>query len=257
MYRDKPFRIRSITKLRAEIAWAKEAVPWTQKVFLADGDALVTKASLLAEVCDALNEAFPNLRRISIYASPQSLALRTVEEMSLLKEKGLTLCYLGIESGDDETLSKLQKGVDGDEMIRVALKAHKAGMKLSTMILLNAGGRKLSQQHALGSARVVNAIQPRFISTLVLTPVPDTPMWDEVQTGEFEELSPVELAAELREFLGALDLKGSIFRSNHASNWLTLSGSLPKDHSTMLRALDEVLAHPENAPFRPAWLRGL
>ncbi|MDP6128064.1 MAG: radical SAM protein, partial [Planctomycetota bacterium] len=99
MYRDKPFRIRSITKLRAEIAWAKEAVPWTQKVFLADGDALVAKASLLAEVCDALNEAFPNLRRISIYASPQSLALRTVEEMSLLKEKGLTLCYLGIESG--------------------------------------------------------------------------------------------------------------------------------------------------------------
>ncbi len=257
MYRDKPFRIRPLEQLRAEIAWAKEEVPWTQKVFLADGDALVAKASLLEDVCEALNDAFPKLRRISIYASPQALALRTVEEMTRLQKKGLTLCYLGIESGDDKTLSKLQKGVDGNEMIRVALKAHEAGMKLSTMILLNAGGRELSQQHALGSARVVNAIQPRFVSTLVVTPVPETPLWDELQAGDFEELSPVELAAELREFIKALELKGSIFRSNHASNWLTLAGTLPKDQSAMLRALNEVLAHPENAAFRPAWLRGL
>jgi len=257
MYRDKTFRVRKLEELIAEIEWAKMKMPWVQKVFLADGDALVAKASLLAAVCDALNQAFPDLRRVSLYASPQSLQQRSVEEMRMLREKGISLYYLGIESGDDDTLLKLQKGVDADEMIRVALKAHEAGVKLSTMILLNAGGRALSRQHALGSARVVNAIQPRFVSTLVMTPVADTPLWEEAEGGKFEQLTPVELAAELREFLGALDLKGTIFRSNHASNWLSLAGTLPKDRAALLLTLDEVLSDPENARFKPAWLRGL
>ena len=241
MYRDKPFRIRPLQDLLDEIAWAKQTYPGLQKVFLADGDALIAKANHLAQICDALTQAFPELRRISIYASPQALQIRSVEEMTMLREKGLSLYYLGIESGDDQTLLKLQKGVDSQQMIAVGLKAQAAGVKLSTMILLNGGGRKHSLQHARGSAQVVNAIQPRFVSTLVLTPTPKTPIWDDYQAGNFDELSVPELAKELREFITCLDLTGTIFRSNHASNWLTISGTLPKDKTKMLSFIDRVL----------------
>ena len=258
MYRDKRFRVRPLAELASEIAWARDnAGEHVRKVFLADGDALVAKARFLGEVLDLLRAAFPNLRRVSCYASPQSLQVRTVEELRELRARGLTLYYLGIESGDDATLAALTKGVDAAEMVRVANKATEAGVQLSTMILLGAGGRERSAEHALQSARVVNAIQPRFVSTLVMTPVEATPLHEAAQRGEVDELSPIELAAELRTFLADLDLEASIFRSNHASNHLTLAGTLPKDKERLVAALDRVLAAPESAPFRPAWLRGL
>jgi radical SAM superfamily enzyme YgiQ (UPF0313 family) len=257
MYRAKRFRVRSIEDLKVEIAWAAENLPGVRKVFLADGDALVAKASFLAELLREVGQALPGLKRISCYASPQALQARTVEEMSELRELGLTQYYLGIESGHDQVLVDLEKGVDGDEMVRVGLKAHEAGVKLSTMVLLGAGGHALSREHALASARVVSAINPRFVSTLVMTPVEDTPLWESAQRGEVDELSPVELAAELREFIANLDLHGSIFRSNHASNYLTLAGNFPRDKQALVVALDEALAHPDRAPFRPKWARGL
>jgi radical SAM superfamily enzyme YgiQ (UPF0313 family) len=258
MYRDKRFRVRKIEELRAEIAWAKEELgPRVSKVFLADGDALIAKTSYLHEILAALKDAFANLRRVSCYSSPQSLDVRTVEEMSALRDAGLTQYYLGIESGHDAVLAKLKKGVDSAEMIRVAGKATAAGVKLSTMILLGAGGRALSMEHARESARVVNAIQPRFVSTLVMTPVEGTPLFEEAERGEVDELSPEETARELREFVAGLELRGSVFRSNHASNFLAVGGNLPKDKAALLAALDEALASPEDAPFRPQWMRGL
>jgi radical SAM superfamily enzyme YgiQ (UPF0313 family) len=257
MYRDKKFRVRKLDDLKAEIAWAREHVGEVRKVFLADGDALMAKASYLRGVLLELRNAFPDLARVSCYASPQSLQVRGVEEMRELREHGLSLYYLGIESGDDKTLARLVKGVDSAEMVRVALKAHEAGVKLSTMILLGAGNRARSLEHARASARVVNAIQPRFVSTLVMTPVENTPLWDEAKRGEVDELTPLELARELREFVAGLELRGSIFRSNHASNYLTLAGTLPKDKQALLAALDLVLADPQRARFTPDWQRGL
>lgn len=257
MYRDKRFRVRPFEELAREIEWAAVHAGPVRKVFLADGDALVAKAKFLRRVLDALNEAFPDLARISCYASPQSLQVRSVEEMAELREAGLSLYYLGIESGDDQVLADLVKGVDAAEMIRVGRKAHAAGVKLSTMVLLGAGGRARSREHARNSARVVNAIQPRFVSTLVMTPVEGTPLMDQAQRGEVDELSPIELAAELRTFVAGLELSGSIFRSNHASNYLTLAGTLPKDKQALVATLDAVLEHPDQARFVPDWLRGL
>jgi len=259
MYRDKRFRVRRLEELEAEIAWAGEHLgpERVHKVFLADGDALVAKKGFLLAILERLNETFPGLRRVSCYASPQSLQVRSVEEMAELREAGLTLYYLGIESGHDQVLAALEKGVDAAEMVRVARKAHAAGVKLSTMVLLGAGGRALSLEHARASARVVNAIGPRFVSTLVMTPVEGTPLGEADARGAVDHLDPVELAAELRAFLAALELRGSIFRSNHASNTLALAGTLPKDRDALVAALDRVLAHPEAAPFVPAWLRGL
>ncbi len=259
MYRDKRFRVRPLPELRAEIAWAREQLgaDEVRKVFLADGDALVAKASFLGAILADLRAAFPNLRRVSCYSSPQSLQVRSVEEMAALREQGLTLYYLGIESGHDAVLADLVKGVDSAEMVRVAGKASEAGVALSTMILLGAGGRALSREHALESARVVNAIQPRFVSTLVMTPVEDTPLAEQDARGAFDHLTPLELAAELRAFLAALELRGSIFRSNHASNYLALSGTLPKDKERLVAVLDAVLARPEKARFVPEWMRRL
>jgi radical SAM superfamily enzyme YgiQ (UPF0313 family) len=259
MYRGKRFRIRPLDELRAEIAGAREhlGADGVRKVFLADGDALIAKAAHLEAVLDALAEAFPRLRRVSVYASPQALEVRTVEEMRRLRDKGLTLYYLGVESGDDATLAALDKGVDGNAMISCARKAGEAGVKLSTMILLGAAGRARSLEHARASARVINAIAPRFVSTLVMTPVPGTPLREADDRGEVDHLDPVELAAELREFVARLDLDGAVFRSNHASNHLALSGTLPKDREALVAALDAVLERPEAAPFRPNWMRGL
>ncbi|MFT7517031.1 MAG: radical SAM superfamily enzyme YgiQ (UPF0313 family) [Myxococcota bacterium] len=257
MYREKKFRVRKLDDLKQEIDIVASNDIAPHKIFLADGDALMAKASFLGELCDYLNQTWPHLKRISCYASPQALATRKVSEMQMLRDKGLSQYYLGIESGNDQVLSDLDKGVDGDEMIRVALRAHEANVKLSTMILLGAGGHALSQQHALDSARVVNAINPRFVSTLVMTPTENTPLFEADQRGEVDHLSPLELAAELREFIAALDVQGTIFRSNHASNYLTLAGTLPKDQDQLLKILNQVLADPQNAKFRPQWARGL
>jgi radical SAM superfamily enzyme YgiQ (UPF0313 family) len=257
MYREKKFRVRPIDELKEEIAWARDNMPGVRKVFLADGDALVAKASYLHQILDELSQAFPTLRRVSAYASPQSIQVRTVEEMRSLKEAGLGLYYLGIESGDDQTLSYMAKGVDAEEMIECGRKVGEAGVRLSTMVLLGAAGREGSRRHAEESARVVNAIQPKFVSTLVMSPVPGTPLGDQDARGDFDHLTPLELAAELRTFIAGLELNGSIFRSNHASNYLALAGTMPKDKERMVEALDGVLNDPEHAQFRPEWLRGL
>jgi len=257
MYRDKRFRVRPLDELCEEIAWAAREVGPVRKVFLADGDALVAKASFLLRLLEELRRVFPDLRRVSVYASPQSLQVRTVDEMVQLREAGLTLYYLGIESGHDAVLEALEKGVEAQEMIRVARKATQAGVKLSTMLLLGAGGRALSLVHARESARVANAIQPRFLSTLVMTPVDGTPLYEAQGRGEVEELQPVELARELRELVSGLELTATVFRSNHASNVLHLVGQLPRDKASFLAQLDRVLADPAGAPFIPDALRGL
>jgi radical SAM superfamily enzyme YgiQ (UPF0313 family) len=258
MYRAKQFRVRKLDELRAEIEWARAQLgDRVRKVFLADGDALVAKASYLHDVLALLREAFPRLRRVSCYASPQALDIRSVDEMTSLREAGLTQYYLGVESGHDVVLERLKKGVDSAEMIRVARKSADAGVKLSTMILLGAGGRDLSLEHARESGRVVSAIDPRFVSTLVMTPVEGTPLFEQAMAGEVDELDPLELTRELRELVAHLDVSGAIFRSNHASNYLPLGGTLPKDKERILEALDGVLAAPDDADFVPDFLRGL
>ena len=258
MYRDKRFRVRPLAELEGEIEWARRSFgERVRKVFLADGDALVAKASFLSALLARLRTAFPNLRRVSCYASPQALQVRSVEEMRALAAQGLTLYYLGIESGHDAVLARLAKGVDSAEMVRVAHKAHAAGATLSTMILLGAGGPALSLEHARASAAVVNAIQPRFLSTLLMTPVPDTPLFDEERRGEYERLSDFDATRELRELVAGLELAGTIFRSNHASNALPLEGTLPRDKGRLLAMLDAALGLGDDAPFVPRWQRGL
>ncbi len=237
MYRDKKFRVRSLNELRTEIAYAKGQAPWVRKVFLADGDALIAKASFLGELCDELRAAFPRLRRVSCYASPQALQIRSVAEMRDLRERGLTQYYVGIESGDDQTLSELIKGVDANEWAACCAKASDSGVKLSAMILLGAAGPQRWREHALASAELINRIQPRFLSTLVMSPRPGTPLWADWKAGRWLESSQSELTREMATFLEALELEATIFRSNHVSNQDVLAGNFPRDKRALLESL--------------------
>lgn len=249
MYRDKRFRVRPLAELRDEIAWARDHARWVRKVFLADGDALIARASFLADLCDELNAAFPHLRRISCYASPQSLQVRTVDEMTRLREAGLTQYYVGIESGDDRTLHELVKGVDANAWAEACAKATAAGVKLSAMILLGAAGPERWREHAKASAALINRIQPRFLSTLVMTPRPGTPLWEDARAGRWQQPDEATLTRELHAFLAGLELEATIFRSNHVSNQDVLAGNFPRDRA---RLLAEVAARAErrDAGFR-------
>ena len=257
MYRDKRFRVRPIAEVREEIEWARrEYGPRVRKVFLADGDALVAKASFQLEILAALRDAFRSCAGCRATRRPSRCRCGNRQSCSPCGS-GLTQLYLGVESGHDEVLEALDKGVDAGQMVAAAAKATAAGMKLSTMILLGAGGRALSLEHARASAEVIGRIAPRFVSTLVMTPVEGTPLMEDAERGLVDELDPVELAAELLEFLRHLRVRGTIFRSNHASNFLALKGTLPKDQGALVRFLEGVLERPDRAPFVPDALRAL
>jgi len=257
MYRHKRFRVRRLADLKREIEHAGAYDPGVTRVFLADGDALVAPPRFLDELLAAIRAAFPRLDRVSCYASPQALQLRTIEQMQRLRDAGLKHYYLGVESGHDDVLERLAKGVDAVEMVRVGRKAVDAGVSLSTMILLGAGGRRLSFAHARASALLLNRIQPDFASTLVMTPVPGTPLWEQDLQGEFESLDSRELTQELRAFVAHLELDDTVFRANHASNHLVLAGRLPRDKRAVLRRLDEALGDATGAAYVPAAARGL
>jgi radical SAM superfamily enzyme YgiQ (UPF0313 family) len=252
MYRDTKFRIRSLEELEQDIGMAREYMgDRVRRVFLSDGDGLIMKTDHLNALLRLLNEAFPHLNRVGVYATPQSLRKKTVEELVELKEMKLGICYLGVESGSAEVLKRLKKGVDPDRMVEAGRRAVDAGLKLSTMIILGAGGTEFKKEHALESAAVLNRIEPRFISTLSMMVVPGTPIHDDMVEGRYAPPDPRQTLEELRDFVGALEVEGAIFRSNHISNFLPLAGSLMKDKDRMLETLDEALAGPIPEEFGP------
>jgi len=258
MYRDREYAVLPRSEILRHLDHAAAVLGDTvPRVFLLDGDALAAPAGLLLEVLAALSERFPRLRRVSAYASPRAILAKRPGELRALREAGLRLLYLGVESGHDAVLRRFRKGATAADMVACGARCREAGIDLSVMILLGMGGRGLSREHARESARVVAAIAPRYTSTLALVPVPGTPLADEIARDDFELPGPVELAAELREFLVHLGDTRTIFRANHASNWLPLAGTLPRDRDRLLALLDAALSDPAHAPFRPPWLRGL
>ncbi len=251
MYRDKKFRVRRLADVTAEIDAVRQHTRDVRRVFLTDGDALIAPPSYLHGILLALRAAFPDLERVSCYASPQALQIRTVSQMEWLREAGLAHYYLGVESGHDEVLARLTKGVDADEMIRVGQKARAADVGLSTMVLLGAGGLSLSLEHARESARVINGIRPTYVSTLVMTPVEGTPLFEQVALGQVEAMTAHEITRELREFVAHLDCDGTIFRANHSSNYLPIGGTLPHDKRPILASLDVALARRDGSEYVP------
>ena len=257
MYSSKNFSVRKEEDVFADIESMSAYSEQYRKVFLADGNAMVLSFDKLSRILDQLNATFPRLTRVSAYAIPKDIAAKTDEELQALAAKGLKLLYVGIESGDDELLGRINKGEDFASTSKALQRARKAGIKLSVMILNGLGGKNYSQQHAINSAKVVNEIQPEFLSTLVLSYPYGEEHFIKKFDGEFVPLNTVELIAEMKVFIENLELSQSIFRSDHASNYLILRGNFPRDKQEMLNRINTVLDDPANAQLRPEWMRGL
>ncbi len=256
MYRDKTFRVRDLHETLDDVREAGRAFgDQVNKVFVADGDALIMDADTWQAILAACRESFPHLRRVSAYATARNLLEKTPEELQRLRDLGLTLLYIGPESGDDVTLKRIAKGASFDDHVKAADKARAANIVLSVIFLLGVGGVKRSREHALASACLATAMDPRFLSLLTLTVIPGTPIATLAERDRFQLPSVEGLLAELRSFVAGVTPTDAIFRTNHASNYLPLAGRLPRDRDRILETLDQALAG--NVPMNPEWMRGL
>ena len=227
-----------------------------QRVFLGDGDALVLSTRRLLALLAAIKEHLPRVRRISSYCLPRNLRSKSVPELRALREAGLSLVYVGAESGDDEVLQKVNKGESFDSTRDALDKLGAAGIARSVMLLNGLGGRPLSTQHAANSARLVNLTQPEFLATLVVS-FPQGENRFRQRFPQWEPLNQQELFGEMAQFLQALELERTVFRSDHASNWLVLKGVLGAEKERLLREIRHAIAQPESARLRADWQRGL
>lgn len=255
MYREKHFRERPIEDVLEDIAAAGRLYPDTTRVFVADGDALVLETRTWATILRGLSEAFPLLRRVSSYATAQNLLGKSDSELLELRQSGLSLLYIGPESGDPETLRRIVKGATFEDHVVAARKAHAAGMKISVIVLLGAGGTARSAEHACESARLISEMDPKYLSALTLTVIPGTPLHRMMEKGRFQLPSPRGLLKELRIMVEEARPTGAIFRTNHASNYLPLEGRLPRDRKRIIETIDAALGG--RIPLRPEYRRGL
>ena len=250
MYTSKKFTVRNEIDIFEEIEAFAPYAQQIKKVFLADGDPLVLSTPRLLRILEKLRNTFPNLRRISTYASPNNINNKTNKDLKSLKNAGLTLLYVGIESGDNEVLEAIQKGETFDSTVAGLNKAKKSGIDCSVMIIIGVGGKLFSKQHAVNSAKILNATQTKFASTLVLTAYKGVEHYKNRYKGNFVELSTSELFKEMRVFMECLALDETIFRSDHASNSLVLKGILGRDKQKFMLQIDDAILHPNGENVR-------
>jgi radical SAM superfamily enzyme YgiQ (UPF0313 family) len=254
-YMDKTFRKRPIEEVFEDIESVEAYAPEITRVFLADGDAMLLSMDHLVKILDRLNESFPNLQRVGIYANARDVLKKSDEDLKELCWRKLGIGYIGLESGSDEILRRVRKGATAQQQIDAVRKAQKAGIKMSVIALLGLGGRDLSEEHAKKTAWALNEMQPRFASFLTLMLVPGTELAAQYKRGEFELLEPLEFLRELRMIVEDLALDKTVFRTNHASNFLALGGTFPKDKDRILAELDRGISG--RIPLRPEFFRGL
>ena len=255
MYRNKRFRAKSIDQIQAEIAEARRLVgPDVARVFLADGDAMCLSAQRLTQILEALDQAFPRLRRVGSYANARDVLRKSPEELAELKRRKLAILYLGLESGDDATLAAIEKGASAAEIVEAARRARAAGMATSVMVLVGVAGRARSLVHARSSAEAVNRMEPTYTALLTYTPTPDSPLSEQVARGQVELPGPLESLEEIREFVRGLSCQ-TYLSCNHASNHLPLQGRMPSARRRILGLLEDALGG--RIAIKPEFLRGL
>ena len=257
MYAEKQFKLKEFDLIKSEINQFKGYSDRINKIFLADGDAIVLKTDKLLRILDEINKVFPKIRRISAYAKPKDLKNKTVDELKSLKDAGLSMVYVGLESGDNELLKFVDKNESLESSSKGLLNCKEAGIKSSVMILNGLGGEKYWQQHAVNSAKLINIIQPEFLSTLVLSFPFGVNHYKKRFSAEFIEMNTLQLLKEMELFLSKTELKETIFRSDHASNYLVLKGILSKDKQSLLEKLNYAINNPDKVGLREEWQRGL
>ncbi len=242
MYKDKKFSINPVGQVLADLAEARSYSRYIEKVFLADGDALILPMDYLLTVLDYIRQYFPECKRVAAYATTKAIMRKTDEELRTLREHGLGIVYIGLESGNEALLKKFCKGVTADETVINAIRCKQAGIATSvTAINGMAGANGDWQAHAIDTAKAVSRMNPDYIAFLTLRVYSGTPLHDWIESGEFKMMDPPELMRETRLFLEHIDSEGSVFRSNHASNYLPLGGTLNRDRETLIHTIDEAL----------------
>lgn len=253
----KKFRVKPIDEVDAELSRISKEMPGLTRIFLADGDAMSLSYRRMKEVLECINKHYPNIERVTAYCLPRNLKNKTVEQLAEFRELGLSMVYVGCESGDDVVLEKINKGESYESSKDALTKLKQAGIKSSVMILNGLGGRKYSEQHAVNTAKLMNETQPEFVSTLVVSFPMGEERFREGFGGEYEPLQQMELFQEIRTLIANFELENTVFRSDHASNYLVLKGDLGADKQKMLDKIDLAINKPGVIPLRQEWQRGL
>lgn len=254
MYKEEKFRIRRTDEIIKDIDLARERYSNINRMFLADGDALMIKTPELIKILKYIKTSIPECERIGIYASPKSIMTKSLEDLKNLKNAGLSIAYLGLESGSDEILFNVNKGVTSEQIITGGNKIKKAGILLSVTLISGLGGKEKWKKHAVESAIAINKMNPNYLGLLTLLIEPNTQFYEDVNSGKFEVLNPKEIALETLELLTHLDAEGCILRSNHSSNYISLRGTLNTDKDKMIDQLKQASIGELN--FKDEFLRG-
>jgi len=256
-YQGKAFRIKSFEEVKEDIDEASSYMPGIRRVFLADGDALVLSQKNLLRILDYLKGKLKGLERVGIYANARDILQKDVEELKALKDLGLRIIYLGLESGNREVLKRIKKNATVDQLISASRRVKKSGILLSVTVILGIGGLEYSQAHAEDTGRVLSEMDPDFVGALSLMVVPGTPIEQEIEKGKLILPNPFELIQELETMIKNCQLTNCFFASNHASNYLPLRIQLPEEKEEALRRIREVLRKRDPAFLRPEYLRAL
>ena len=254
-YKDGRFKIKHDDIIMKDIAFAAEYCRRQRRVFLCDGDALIVPQKRLLKILIEIEKQLPWVTRVGVYANTKSLKMKTLDELKELKAHGLGIAYMGLETGDDVTLKKIKKGATAQHMIEMGRKAGAAGIKLSITVLLGIAGRARSRIHAEETGKVLSAIDPEYVGALSLMLIPNTPMYQDCESGDFSLLEPDEMLKELRTMIAHTHLSRGLFHANHASNYLPIRARLPKDKDKTIRLIGEALAG--QVALKPEYLRAL
>ena len=255
MYKEKRFTIRPLQEVLEDFAMARQYYSHVRRVFLADGDALMRKQEDLEIILDYIRETFPECERVTSYASPGSIHAKTSEQLVTLREKGLEMVYMGLESGSDAVLELMQKGHTAAAIIAAGQKVRAAGIKLSVTAISGLGGQAMWQTHAVETGKAFSAMKPEYIGILTLMQEPGTPLVEWIRRGEFKVLTPTQILQETALMLRNIDSEGSVFRMNHASNYLNLRGTLNEDTEAMLARIEAGFNAPDR--LKPEQFRAL
>jgi len=241
MYKDKQFRIKSTDKIIEEL---KEVEPYSfhyKRLFLGDGDAMGMPTKDLLKILRYIREEMPGIERVGVYAHGKNLLEKSMEELKELRANGLGIVYVGLESGSEEVLQVMDKGISVEECIKGSVRAKEAGMELSVMLISGLGGKRFLREHAVDSARAVSRIDPTYLSFLSVLVEENSGISEDIANGRFQLLEAEEALEESRIFLEEVDLEDTIFRSNHTSDYLPLEGVLGRDRDKLLRKLSNVI----------------
>lgn len=257
-YKKKKYRVRGVEGIKTDLSELPEHYKArVSRVFLADGNALAVNTNELREVLLLLHDSLPSLKRVGVYGYAKDVREKSHEDLKSLREAGLGIVYLGLETGDDELLRWCRKGITSAENIEACLKIREASIPLSLTIILGLGGLVNSEQHATTTASVLNQIDPEYIGALTLMIPPGTPLYETTQQGQFESMEPMDVLIELKMIIENLELSECIFRTNHASNYLPIGGTLSRDKDRMLSTISSVLETKDESVLRPGYARGL